>query len=356
MIRMILYLLTMITTGYLAFIYPKKVVITLFILALLLFLPALFYSYYLSRKVRIFVKIPIPVAEKNQPADVDILVDNKGKMPLLRGRLYLKVKNYYHKGNEIQKIWLQADKKSKTSCRFKVSSGRCGRLSISIGRFYTGDMLGIFYFPVKKIKGQAFLSVMPQIESMDLEMNPDNRDLMTDSDEYEAFRSGDDPSEVFQIRSYRGGDRMQSIHWKMTARSEEVMVKEFSKPIYIGAVLFLDMKTQKATSEFRDADSYLEKALAVSCGLLESDCYHMVAWYDGSENCLHRARIESQDQIYEMIERLFRILPYDQEIDLEDLYHQEYPSHDYYLSYQLSLNLELWKGGGFSCRDVKKLL
>lgn len=356
MINMILYFLATMTTGYLALIYPKKMVITLFVLELLLFLPALIYSFYLSGKIRITVRVPVSVTEKKQPVDVDIMVDNQGKIPIFRGKLVIDVKNYYHEGSIKQKLQLQADKNCRTSCTFRVSSGNCGKIKISIKRFFIGDPIGILYFPVNNVKEKGFISVLPKIEPMQLEVNDGNWDIMADSDEYDITKAGDDPSEVFQVRSYRGGDRMQSIHWKMSARSEELMVKEYSKPVYYAAVLFLDMKEPNNGKYFKNADEYLEKTLGISYGLLESDCYHIVVWYDGKENRLYRFKIDKQDHIYELIEQLFQILPYGEEVNLEELYHQEHPDHSYCLSYMLNMNLELWGGGGFSCRSEKKLL
>lgn len=356
MIRIILYLLGMAVTGYLALIYPKEMVITVFVLEILLFFPALLYSIYLSRKVKVSIRVPIPVAEKNQPVDVDILVDNQSGVPLLCGKLYLKVKNYYHKGSVTEKVWIQAQRKSKIGCRCQLTSGKCGNLSITVGKLYVGDFLGIFYLPVSVSEKQESLSVMPVIRPMELDIDKRNWEILLDSDEYDTTRGGEDPSEVFQIRSYRGGDRMQSIHWKMTARSEDLMVKEFSRPLYCAVVIFLDMRVVQNDFGFDNADEYLEKVLALSFGLMEAECRHMVVWYDEKKNQICRMQMETQEQLYELIEQLFQILPYTESVDLEELYHEEYPYHTYCLSYLLNLKLELWEGGGFSCRDEKKLL
>ena len=356
MIRIILYLLGTAVTGYLALIYPKDMVIMVFVLEVLLFLPALLYSMYLSRKVKVSIRVSVPVAEKNQAVDVDILVDNQSGMPLLCGKLYLKVRNYYHKGTALEKVRIQSPRKSKTSCRCRLSSGNCGKLSIAVGRVYTGDPLGIFYLPVSISKRQESLSVMPVIQPMELDIDKRDWEILLDSDEYDTTRGGEDPSEVFQIRSYRRGDRMQSIHWKMTARSEDLMVKEFSRPLYCAVVMFLDMRAAQNGSGFDNADEYLERVLAVSSGLMEAECRHMVVWYDRKENQICRMQIETQEHLYGLIEQLFQILPYTEGVNLEELYHEEYPYHTYCLSYLLNLKLELWEGGGFSCRGEKKLL
>ena len=59
---------------------------------------------------------------------------------------------------------------------------------------------------------------------------------MGENDSYSREKEGDDPSEVFDIRPMRPGDRMQQVHWKLTARTGEMMVKVFSRSL--GVQLF----------------------------------------------------------------------------------------------------------------------
>lgn len=356
MIRIILYLSTVLMIGYLALIYPKKVVIALFVTIILFFFPALFYGIYLSRKVKIEVRIPLPLTERKQSTEVHILVDNCGNIPLLRAKLDLAVKNHYYKKTVKKKIRLQVNKKDAASSIFNLSSNNCGRLSVSIKNFFVGDLLGIFYFPVKIEKKNLYIDVLPDIEPMNLDIDKNFWNIMGDSDFYDLNKAGDDPSEVFQIREYRKGDHIKNVYWKLTSRSEELMIKEFSRPVLCPAVLFLDMMDKNSPGEFLNADNYLEKVLAVSSGLLEKDCFHMVVYYDAVSDCIQRVKIEKEDHIYELTDHLFQILPYEKDIDLEEIYHLEYPQHEYSISYLLNMNMELWEGGGFSCGREKKLL
>ena len=51
-----------------------------------------------------------------------------------------------------------------------------------------------------------------------------------DSDQHSQKRGGDDGSEVFEVRAYRDGDPLQRVHWKLTAKTGEMLVREFSLP------------------------------------------------------------------------------------------------------------------------------
>ena len=54
---------------------------------------------------------------------------------------------------------------------------------------------------------------------------------------------GDDPSEIYQVREYRERDSLKDIHWKLSAREEELMVKERGFPL--GCVVLIKITEKK---------------------------------------------------------------------------------------------------------------
>ena len=52
-----------------------------------------------------------------------------------------------------------------------------------------------------------------------------------DSDRFSDEKPGDDPSEIFDIREFKDGDRLNSIHWNLTVKTGKIMVKDFSFPL-----------------------------------------------------------------------------------------------------------------------------
>ena len=51
--------------------------------------------------------------------------------------------------------------------------------------------------------------------------------MQIESDSYSTIKGGDDPSEVFAIREYREGDRLQRIHWKLSYETKSANDKGF---------------------------------------------------------------------------------------------------------------------------------
>lgn len=92
------------------------------------------------------------------------------------------------------------------------------------------DMFGIFYIN-RSVRSRASVKIMPELRLMPLEITRAVREFRTDSDEYSGEKKGDDPSELFQVREYRVQDSVRDIHWKLSAKEEELMVKEHGLPL-----------------------------------------------------------------------------------------------------------------------------
>ena len=111
----------------------------------------------------------------------------------------------------------------------------CGALSVSAGGSSVYDYLGIFRFRIRHTPS-AIVRVMPKGEKLPI---PDefNRILAR------AMRpkAGGGFSENHEIRPYRDGDTLNLIHWKLSAKADELMIREPMEPERGLALLTMDI-------------------------------------------------------------------------------------------------------------------
>ena len=69
----------------------------------------------------------------------------------------------------------------------------------------------------EKLEMKEETTVFPTIHEIPREMLEEESYNM-ESFRYSAERGGDDAGEVYQVRSYKEGDSLKQIHWKLTAR------------------------------------------------------------------------------------------------------------------------------------------
>lgn len=116
-----------------------------------------------------------------------------------------------------------------TAMPIPLDSDHYGRMHIAIEHAYCEDPLGLFRlaFPLKE---QAPCIVHPQAVKLavGVEHMPLSRSFGTT---YDTTRSGSDVDEVFDIREFEAGDHLASIHWKLSTKFDEMISRQFSRPV-----------------------------------------------------------------------------------------------------------------------------
>lgn len=97
----------------------------------------------------------------------------------------------------------------------ELPTGHCGWLSLTVERCSATDWLGLFSLPLKTPPPVLAL-VWPRGESV-----PAQLDLSPAQGLPLRPRPGGGPGEDYELRPYRPGDAVTSIHWKLTAKQPE---------------------------------------------------------------------------------------------------------------------------------------
>lgn len=106
----------------------------------------------------------------------------------------------------------------------KLPTDHCGGLRAELHKPSVCDYLGLFRFKVRKTTGQTFL-VMPE---------PVNMEVPPDLTRYLAQRWHPKPgggyAENHEIRQFHPGDNLNQIHWKLSAKVGDLMLREPMEP------------------------------------------------------------------------------------------------------------------------------
>ena len=274
--RRVLYLLSL--AGCIAFYIIYRMwlsgLVLVFILALpwfslVLSLPGLFTA-------RLRLDIPLHM-ELDQPAPAVLSLDTPLPPPHFRG--WLEVKN-----TMTGEAW---DLKSGES----LPTDHCGQLEIKARACRVYDYLGLFRFPVRK-KPQAFMLVRPI--PVPLPQMPDLSRFLT-----RAWRPkrGGGYGENHELRLYRPGDNLQQIHWKLTAKTGKLILRETVEPQRGKMLVKLDL----SGSEDR-LDRKLGQTLWLCGQLLEKELPHELQALTGAG--LRSFSITSEDTLRQAVDTL----------------------------------------------------
>ena len=100
----------------------------------------------------------------------------------------------------------------------------CGKLHIQLHRPGVFDYLGVFRFKVRKTAGKTVL-ILPNPVEMEIPRN-----LIKQLEPRWQKKPGGGFAENYEIREYQPGDKLNQIHWKLSAKVGELMLREPMEP------------------------------------------------------------------------------------------------------------------------------
>ena len=115
---------------------------------------------------------------------------------------------------------------------------RCGEVSIECESMQIKDVLGILPKRIKPFPGMRTV-VYPGRMNLQVELSqatigaPRSEGMMQN-------RKGNDPSEMFDIRDYVPGDDIRSIHWKLSSKTDSLILRQASEPSHYNVVILPD--------------------------------------------------------------------------------------------------------------------
>lgn len=343
MLSIICFLGFMIWNFYITLIYYDSLYVTFLLVEVMLFVTGIMELLVLCKKTEIDLQMALPVAETGHEACLMLKVINPSGIPLVHGKVCVECVNTFT--GEKKKIEKQTSVHARDfeKLEIPIESSHCGVIEVKVKKAVITDLTG-FLRVGKKVKKSTDVLFLPKLIEMDCEVDGALFHFMGDSDEYDKKHPGDDPSELFEIRDYREGDRMQRVHWKATAKSGTLMVKEHSRPLSCALVILADMRTNRK-GVFAKGDSYVTLLLSYSAMLIERECHHIIAWYDAGSGGMVRQVIHGVEDVYVLMNRIMRNRPYVEEMDLEELYRESFRQDAYLKAYTFSMDCVMRERG-----------
>lgn len=286
-------ILVVFATFYLALIYAQTAIGLLGCAGAVLLALAFLELAWTGARICGRVRIPIATAEKGRDTAVLIDVESKSLMPCMKIRY--RIACHSRRGKLAARQWYSGDPVARGTASFRtmLCVSAAGSYTVTLEKIRIYDWTGLFHRTLR-VKKSASFQVLPEVAQVGLRLSERLRNFYGDSDVYDDFRAGEDAGEIFDVREFRAGDKIQSIHWKLSAKSEELIVREDSQPRACPVVLILD---DSGLPE-RNADAFVSVAATLSFSLMDRACPHFLSWYSGSRQDMVRARVDDEEGYY----------------------------------------------------------
>ena len=105
--------------------------------------------------------------------------------------------------------------------------------------------------------------------------------------------------EAVDIREYRKGDMLHSIHWKLSARFDQLMVRDPGDTSETALLVFLDLYPGENGVSRSELDTFYDNAADISWEMMRSGLRHDVIW--AREQILVRYTVRDEASFREML-------------------------------------------------------
>lgn len=247
--------------------------------------------------------------EKGKAVTGKLLVKNRSFLPADRLRCRVCCENLLTGEKEYTNIPVAAPARSGVDTEFQLKSRHTGKVRISLKSMVWYDLFGLFRSRLS-FRGEAMAvgMIAPNIFPMETQIAYGESTNM-DSDEYSMKKAGYDPSETFAIREYQPGDRIRQIHWKLTEKFDNLMVRDYGLPIQNTILLLLETGYGTEEADADCLDALAEALYSVSQELLSQQIIHSIGWQNHEENTFQCVEVETEEDLNALLPELLGAVP-----------------------------------------------
>ena len=266
----------------------------------IMLLVAVIYNLYLPKEVSTHLIIPA-YAQKEEKITGRLCISNTGVVPVLSGKVFLQVKKTISGEQELFSMNIRAAGRKNGAAAFVIDSEYMGFLEITILKVelysFFGCMKKVIYVNQEKV-----VMVLPQ--TTELHFPVQNSGVACSFfDEEQSGKKGNGPGEYFGIRPYVDGDSMKLIHWKLTGKTDEYMVKEVEVPMMRMPLIFLETRVEKLDAAM--IDGLLEAFFSISQHMAQEGLKHCLCWWDKKTDGWNFYNVANAMQLEEVYVHVF---------------------------------------------------
>ena len=299
-----------VVTFYIALIYGSVALGLIGFAEIVLLIAAFCYLVLVRRDLQADIQIPIAVIDAGKRVTIRIITVTHRMLPGIRVRYQMDYGNSF--AGLKKKVWLSQEiqKRGTQVDEQRVIPGRIGQYVFTLRKIRIYDRTGLFYLH-KKMGKSAEVEVLPEFTGIAVRVSEQIRNYFGEAEVYDDFRPGQDNSAIFDVREYHAGDRLQKIHWKLSAKSEDLLVREDSQPLACAVVLLLDScplqqknrwfelrKRHRQHMQQERAEKFLSVAAGIAYSLMDEACPYYVSWYSGIRQEIVRLRVDDEESMY----------------------------------------------------------
>lgn len=237
-----------------------------------------------QRKVTIDIPNNAVTIQKKTELKAQIIIENASYIPFTHIRIVGLLPD--EKGGNItnQRIIMSVLPRKKVKINAGIVFDYRGEFSMRIDYIDLYDVFGIFHRR-RKLDKEIKIKVVPRV--FDINSVPESS-MTSDTNPNPLLITSDDRDELSSIREYRDGDLLRSVHWKLSAKKDDLIVKVLDGQRSTESAIIMDLNCyyEDMDNNLRVTDAVIESALTICNNLLKQGQNCLMIWYDNKNNTI----------------------------------------------------------------------
>ncbi|MDE6625765.1 MAG: DUF58 domain-containing protein [Lachnospiraceae bacterium] len=287
-----------------------------------------FYSIYgvnkVSQEMQLTLMLPEEPMERGNEFHLRFVLHNPTHFPLVNANVALIIENRFYQEQGRNMLNMPVRARKDTEVIYPVIMDYCGRFVVTAENIRLTDLLGIYEVevPLKEVRECL---VFPVGEERNQEAGQMYINGVTEA--MESKEKGYDFSEVSGIREYIPGDKLQNIHWKLSVKKDELMVKE---RISVSAMQ-LNVLIEIVNDDEMCLEEILDLADSVTRAFVSQNLPFTAYYYSANLEQLREFYIGNSIERSQWLEMLLYEKCYIHQNRVEDMFISQNPSGGTYL-------------------------
>ncbi len=217
---------------------------------------------------RLTIRISTPaktvVVQKNQEFTSSVFIRNNFIVPLAPVRIYGTFQDYGAVPKS-KRVIVSVSPFNRIEVSFKGAIKYRGRYIIGAEKIEIVDLLKLFRFTIK-LGSATEAIVIPRRLSPEAVNQED-----CDNESHKTSLTFFENNTFSSVRKYRDGDNLRHVHWKLSAKHDDLVVRQMEQNLNSKGIIFFDLNSYGSTRAENAAagDVILETVLAVTDRILK---------------------------------------------------------------------------------------
>ncbi len=281
------------TFGYFSYYLHSRILFLIFIVFLFFPLLSCILAKYAADRLTVKAVPKSLWTEKGRQTHIEFVFESTSLVPIISCRTSFKVENKYLKNDIVNCLDVSVPALGKQAESLPLTPVYNGVISVNITDVSVRDMLGIINFDAKKAEG-CCLYVKPALSEKDISIS--RAELY--SEESLISAKNINGTQIDGVRPYYPGDKLRNIHWKLSAKQQDLLVKEYSDNNEDSAILLAELYSPCI-------DSIIDTLYTAGTALIKMGCPYTLGFASAGSEQLTKLYIDCEKALNDGIKAIY---------------------------------------------------